>query len=766
MTQDFQRIFSDACVSYDGHRTVVGLTHPVEILRDSIGVPHIYARSVIDGFFAQGFVHAQDRLWQMEYDRLRAYGRLSEVMGSQTVDQDILWRRLRLEYNAQRDFQQASPEVQSMFTAYAEGVNAYLRLETFPPECQILHHVPKPWEKWDSIAVFKVRHMNMGRWEHKLWRMRIASQFGTQKLQLLVPTTRQYNHLSDNHDVFADIDLTTQIFGSKFIDGDLDEGGSNNWVLSGARTVSGMPILAGDPHRGLEVPNVYYQSHLKCDDFDSIGFSFPGVPGFPHFGHNARVAWSITHAAADTQDIFIEALSSDRQSYRRGTEWVHCPSSQEQLAVLGESPLNFEIRETDEGPIIQEFESIALVLKAVSLQVPNRTWQALLSMLYAEDIHELDAAMEDWADPVNNLLYADTAGNIGYRMRGKLPIRPLANGWLPAPAASRRFTWSGYVPFESMYRVVNPKSGYIVTANNQVVNDDYPYYIALDFAAAHRKERIEDLILSRDRWAASEMTEIHQDVVSRAAQKFLRQLSCSHPSSLAGKNLKALLSAWDSEIRKDSVIPTAYNTVRRTIVANLIASITDTNFLQRWKNSAPLAWQAGRLTSHLPDILEGVYPEIHHYFRGLHLDPDVLGTALDETGRQLGLDSDGAVPTWGSAHILQPSHPLSQIEPALSPWVNPQPISMDGDADTVQAASYSINGFNVTGTSVARYAFDLSNWDNSGWSVPLGVSGVGQHPHALDQTSLWRDHRLYPMHYSLEQVRRNTRYVMTLFPAD
>lgn len=636
--------FSQSRLDYSGHHVIPGLLDSVEILRDAIGVPHVRARHVTDAFFSQGFVHAQDRLWQMESDRARAYGRVSAFMGPRTIHQDTLWRSLCLEENAQKDLRESTPEVQAMFEAYAKGVNAFLALGILPPESQALKHIPESWQPWDCIAVFKARHLGMGRWEHKLWRLHIAQKFGTKSLQLLFPTTPQYRNLpAHTPHVMSDINNTVLTFGDRLVHSDSDEGGSNNWVLSGARTTSGKPILAGDPHRAIEVPNVYYQNHLQCDDFDVIGFSFPGVPGIPHFGHNAEVAWSITHAAADTQDLFIEELNVENNAYRRGDAWIPLACTQADVNIRGADPLTVTIRKTSEGPIIDQYGQLGLVLKAASLQSPNGTGQAILSMLYARTGRELDEAMSDWVDPVNNLLYADKLGNIGYRLRGRLPIRPLTNAWVPVSASSQRHSWQGYVPFQSMYHVANPDSGYLVTANNQVVPDTYPHYVALDFAASHRRDRIEEILLSRERWAAHDMTEIHQDVVSLSARKMIPQMRMSHPVSPSGQKLLALLQSWNAEIRHDSIAPLVYNTIRRVLVQAIMRSVTDAAFLDRWASATPLFWQTGRLTGHLTDILSGAYPEVTQHLQSVH--PNLFGEALEEAAARLGYHADGALPT-------------------------------------------------------------------------------------------------------------------------
>ncbi len=742
MSFDFTKIVGVSSPIHEGRYVVRGLDDTVEIFRDEIGTPHIFAHGIHDGFFAQGFVQSQDRLWQMESDRLKAYGRMAQVIGESALMHDLFWRRLHLHDSARADYQASSPQVQTMFQSFTAGVNAFLKTDPCIPECMLLGHTPAPWTPWDAIAVFKFRHLNMGRWEHKLWRMQILQRFGAQAFPLLFPTADQYTWLKKDAqeiDVHAShmIDLYAQLLES-----DPDEGGSNNWVLAGSRTESGHPIMAGDPHRALDVPNVYYQNHLRCDAFDVIGFSFPGVPGFPHFGHNQSVAWSITHAAADTQDIYLEQFSDDGLSYLRNGRWIRCQTEPDEIVVRGQANVPIRLVDTSAGPIIRFHGNKGIALHAATLAERNTTWESLLSMLSAQDTQSLDAAMAHWVDPVNNLLYADTSGNIGYRMRGKLPTRSLTNAWLPVDASSSEFEWTGYVPYASMYTIQNPKEGYIVTANNQVVDNGYPHFIAFDFAAPSRRDRIAQLISSRQRWNAGQMVEIHGDVVSLGAQNTIRYLESHKPATSEAVSLWRRILDWNGTMDMNQVVPTLYATAKRIVTTSLLTSATNDAFLKVSDGSAPFSWQFGRLNGHLPYLLQDSKTPQANWAR----ETKVWERALKQVAMQ------AAPAQWGTQHILQPIHPLSPVFPDMQLQLSPEAIPMGGDGDTVQAASYGPKRFQVTGISVARYVFDLGNWDNSGWVVPLGVSGVPQSTHYTDQAKLWAAHQLVPMYYSTESI--------------
>ena len=300
-----------------GTLNLAGLDGPVIVYRDRWGIPHVQACSLHDAFFAQGFVTAQDRLWHMDWDRRRALGRWAEIAGPAGVEQDKLMRRFRLGASAKADFEVASPDTRAMLESYAGGVNAFIQTASeLPIEYRIIGSGPEPWEPWHSMAVFKVRHILMGSFERKLWNARMVHRLGYRKAQEAIPESRPGELLivppGAEYSGPTDKSLPDFLEGAEWPGLPArEEGGSNNWAVHGSRTASGAPLLAGDPHRGLEAPSVYYQNHIACDEFDVVGLSFPGVPGFPHFGHNAHVAWCVTHAMADYQDLYIERFKDD-----------------------------------------------------------------------------------------------------------------------------------------------------------------------------------------------------------------------------------------------------------------------------------------------------------------------------------------------------------------------------------------------------------------------------------------------------------------------
>ena len=482
----------------NGTLQLKGLLDKVTVLRDRWGIPHVHAQNTADAFFAQGFVHAEDRMWHMEWDRRRAYGRTAELIGQPGVEADRLARRMQIERAAQADWEILNAETRAMLEAYTAGVNAWLERTPVPSvEFETLGIRPDAWRVLDCLSVFKIRHVLMGLLHNKLWRLKVVLALGGKRAAELYPNYRADMPLIIPPDTIYHgkgeraVPLLEE--ASRLLPG---AGGSNNWVLDGTRTRSGKPLLAGDPHRPIDVPNVYYQNHLRSDEWDVVGVSFPGVPGFSHLGHNDRVAWAITHAGADYQDLYIERFDPhDANRYEHQGEWLQAETREERIQVKGGADVVETVRRTLHGPVIEDgpWEHHGLAFKFIGFE-PGKQFECFLPMMRARTAEELREAQREWVDPAQNLIMADVDGNIGYHTRGRVPIRSAYNGWLPVPGWSGAHEWTGYIPFDEMPRALNPDTHWIATANNKVVGDDYPYYLSSDPGMGYRYERIAELL--------------------------------------------------------------------------------------------------------------------------------------------------------------------------------------------------------------------------------------------------------------------------------
>lgn len=707
--------------------TVPGLDAEADVLRDPYGVPHVRAASIRDAFYAQGYLAALDRGQRMEGDRRRALGRWAEVVGASAVRDDIHLRRVGLAAAARRSHAVLDDATKAILVAYAEGVNAVFA-EGLPES--VLPTPLDPWEPWHCCLVYLGRHLGMGSLAHKLFRTALLPHVPAGTVWRLRPNAQEELAVSPPGTAYRSLaGAPPEDWGRRLADwlgGSMPaadgvpladpHGGSNNWAVSGARTATGRPLLAGDPHRPLETPSPYWQNHVSCPDLDVIGLSFPGVPGFPHFGHNRDVAWSITHGMGDDQDLFIEDI--------RGL-----PSSTETIQVRGGDPVEFTVRTSPRGGIIAEDEAAGtgLALRWTGIAEPDPTLNCILPMLTAGSAAEFDASMRGWVVPVDNLLTADTAGAIRYRLRGRLPERAPANGWGAVPGDDPAYAWTGWVPFDAMPSSVDPPEGFLVSANNRAAASETPY-IAYDFAGPARASRILQLLCEADAGPLDRaaMERIHADVHSPTAAEFVSLLDGASCETIP--DLVDILKSWDGTMSVDSVAASVYTVVRQEILSalDLPANLGSLDRPLRPDQLANTLWLA------FPGLLAQVAE------RDRTLFPDWSGTvsrALDRAAVRLTeeLGPDFETWTWGRLHHAV----FTPVMPGVEPFPS-RPVP--GDSETVRAGSlHGVHATAATSGSVARYVFDLADWNESGWVIP-------------EQTEHWYDCRLVPMLYDWDRI--------------
>ena len=735
----------------------------VTIRRDRWGIAHAEAPTADGAFAAQGWVAADDRIWQMEWDRRRALGRWSEVVGMAGAREDAFFRRLGLAAIAQADYAALESRTRAMCEAYARGVNRWLAdyADALPPEFEHHPSPPEPWEPWHCVAVYKLRHIFMGTLTRKLWRGRIMAQAGPEAVMAIVgdveadtaivPGYGQHRHGPGDGaspDLLADaatlLDASAADMAALAAAMDSD-GASNSWALSGERTASGKPLLAGDPHRGIEFPNVYHQCHLSCDDFDAIGMGFPGVPGFPHFGHNAEVAWGITHGMCDDTDVFVERFELDSTL---GEPW-----RSETLDIRGEGTVEVLCGSAPRGPVVlgDPADGVALSLQWTGMFGPDTTFDALWPMLAAGSTAELIEAVRPWVLPVNNLLTADRAGGIAFKIRGRVVERSPASRWTPVPGTDE-FAWDGRqpVPFEELPHWANPDRGFLVTANNRTA-DGGPY-ISLDFAGPSRHDRICELLAPMTSATVSDMSRVHSDVTSLVAPKVLDLINeyaveCGHELS---HMLLDMLADWDQRMTADSPAATIYSVIKRRLIEAIIERLGIAGAelgAAGWPPAAEASrMAAGAVVRMLCERNLDVVPGLDNPIgRRMAVSACVDETAAELTQR---LGDDPQSWTWARVHRMASPHPLASALTAARD-LHPPVDGCAGDGDTVrQGGTAPETGERAIHGSVARYAFDLDDWDSSGWVVPHGVSGVRDSGHDLDQRQAWLDCELIPMTYS------------------
>ncbi len=752
----------------EGTHTLKGPESAVAVYRDRWGIPHLKARASADAFFAQGYVHAQDRLWQMDAARRRMLGQWAEWVGPAGVDADILARRLDVAGASQRDFAALTAESRAMLESYAAGVNACLAEGTpLPLEYSVLPGRPEPWRAWHCIAVMRQRGYLMGSIWFKLWRAAALAAIdpvdvtklryadGGSDLVCIPPGVEGERLVASLRDLAPSIAAVAKLAGV-----DATGGGSNNWAVAPSRTQAGRPLLAGDPHRVFEMPSMYAQMHLACDDFDAIGLTVPGVPAFPHFAHNGHVAWCVTHAFVDIHDLFVEQFepgSATRYLFR-GT-WQTASRRTETIFVRDAAAIETEVVETHHGPIIagNPADGTALALRSIQFCQLDRSIDCLLPMLSAHTVDQLFEATRQWGLIDHNLVAADTTGRIGHLVRAIVPKRSRLNGWLPVPGWTGDHEWAGMIPWEDMPRTFDPPRGYLVTANNRIVADaaGEQHYFCVDCHPAYRARRIEDLLAGLPAAGFDDMERIHADDRSLTAPIFQRRLAALELGG-ASAQLRDLIVAWDGRVAADSIAAAAYTALRWDLTRILaersgLAGVAANALLA----VPPVVVPVNQLWWALPDLLRADDAAL---LKGTTWDA-ALAHALQRTAATF------EPKPWRELHCVRMAHPLSPAFPQLAASLDPPGAGVGGDNDTVMVnGCYAGTGLAAAYGAVARYVFDVGRWDNCRWIVFHGASGHPDSPHFADQHALWAKCRLVPMLYDWTTIAGESR-CLTLIPA-
>ena len=740
----------------------------VDIYRDEWGIPHVRAQTVRDAFAGQGYAHAMDRLWQMDASRMQMQGRWAEWVGPPGLEADKLARRLGVSAASQRDYQAMSPDARAMVESYAAGVNACLSAHPLPAEYGLLQTAPQPWEGWHCIAAMRQRGYLMGSLWFKLWRAAAVGVIDAEHIAKLRYDDGGSDRLcippgADGVRWMASLaDLREPIRALGLLPASAEvQGGSNNWAVGPARTTTGRPLLAGDPHRVFELPGMYAQQHLACDEFDAIGLSVPGVPGFPHFGHNASVAWCVTHAFADIHDLYVEQFDpADASRYRYRDEWLRAATTTEYVAVRGHADVPVPVCRTVHGPVVAGDPALgaAITLKSVQFSDVDRSFDCLLPMLTAGSVDELFTAVRGWGLIDHNLVAADTGGHIGHLVRAKIPRRPAANGWLPVPGWTGDYEWDGMVPAEHMPRVDDPARGFIVTANNRVVTEipETGDYFCTDAHPPYRARRIEHLLEQLVPASPQDMAAIHQDDLSAPARLFQAALAAATPRSADASAVRDLITGWDARMSPDSVGAACYSRLRWALARNVaersgLAAAPETASLQL--PGAPSA--ASQLWWGLPGLLRSDDLSL----TGGRTWPELLTEALEL------IAADGACPRWQDIHPAKLAHPLTALLPATgAASLSRSGPGVGGDNETVWAnGCRAESGTAAVYGAVARYVFDVGNWDGCSWIVVAGASGDPASPHYSDQHEYWTRCQLVPMRYDWQAIAASGP-VLTLEP--
>jgi penicillin amidase len=805
----------------DGKVNIPGLENPVNIYRDELGIPNIYASSTHDLFLAQGYVHAQDRFWQMDFWRHIGSARLAEMFPSE-VETDAFLRTLGWRQLAEKEYDSLSPDIKDLLQAYSLGVNSYLRSHSgieISLEYGILKilnpsYKPEDWTPINTLTWAKSMAWDLGgnldeeieraillndlkpEYVEELYPLYssdhpvVVPEIGERVLKFQTDTTNfrmdvlgiLWNNISTN---ISNVDA---LLGTRSVDI-----GSNNWVVSGLLTKSGMPILANDPHLSIQMPSIWYQVGLHCQPkndacpYNVTGFSFAGVPGIV-IGHNDRIAWGFTNVGPDVQDLYIEKINPvDPNQYEYLGKWVAMDMRKETILVAGGDPLEITVRSTIHGPIISDSYgplkqisetpedsftnkvgidlpvNYAIALRWTALE-PSRLFNAIWGFDLAQNWEEFRTAARDFSVPSQNLIYADVDGNIGYQMPGNIPIRKSGSGRLPVPGWTGESDWKGFIPFEELPYVFNPASGYIATANNQVNPWDYPYLITTDWDSGFRAQRIIELLTSAPGpLDIAYFQRIQGDNFDASAAILVPILLNTALGDKSLEGIRAILVDWDFQNEMESAPAALYAVFWQEFLKNTFGDDLPDDMQpsgsSRWfevvrnmANHPDSHWWDSRLTTDKVETRQEIIQ---------------ISFANAVTIIQSRLGNNPSNWHWGDLHTATFQNQTlgkSGITP-IEKLFNRGPFRTSGGASIINATGWnSSKGFELTSLPSLRMIVDLGDLRNSITVHTTGQSGHTYHPNYIDMADLWRNIDYYPMLWNEQAIISNSIGILTLTP--
>ncbi|MGV7961509.1 penicillin acylase family protein [Photorhabdus tasmaniensis] len=780
---------SRSVLAEEGEKKVYGLQKEVIIKRDHYGVPAIHAATDEDAFFALGYVHAQDRLWQMEINRRLASGRLSEIIGEKAIGLDKYARILGLRRNAEKTWQALGPREKRALQAYINGVNQWIgTTPLLPSEFLIFHFKPEPWTAIDSLSWMQLMAWNLGRnVNDELRRVALADAFGSEAVQkLALPegvSQQDLQALNPNESAHSLATLQQQFASLANLNG--QQIGSNNWVVSGKYTASGKPLLANDPHFQTSTPTLLYLASIQGDKINVTGATFPGLP-FIVIGRNQHIAWGATNMGADVQDLaMIKTLPVDTDSYELDGHYQKMEKRMETIKVRSAPlkkaipPVTFYVRSTFYGPVISD-ASPATTQNQYSVQWTGQdgmagSFTSLLALNYAANWSQFLQAFEHYEAPAQNYVYADTDGNIGLLSPGKIPLRTANDGSVPVAGWLSKYKWQGYIPFNQLPRELNPARGYIATANNNVAPSGYPYSLSQDWEAPYRVNRISYLLQSlikRGHIRVEDMEKMQGDTLDLHTREMLPLLLTLKAKDEKQQQALEYLRKWNGDYNEGSVAATIY----QSWIASFYCMALEKNLKQYPGNQAA----AGLLTKNLdPALLLDMLKQPHKFYCALaategcdSLLSESLGNALVELTTLKGSNMENW--QWGEIHIAHyPHFPFSQPKYSkMIPLTINTPLSFiyhrqapsAGSQFTINVAPPDFNNKETPFIQLISAAYrqinDMGDKNKDVFILSTGQSGNVLSNHYDDQIELHRKMEYIPV------FNRTDNHVLTLTPKE
>ena len=748
--------------------SINGLTANVTVRRDARSIPYIEAANDPDLYFAQGFVTASDRLWQMDMLRRVARGELAEIFGKQALREDERWRRYGFSRIAEESMRTLNPQLKKALEDYTRGVNAYIATldkESLPVEFKILQYSPAPWKPTDTICLGKILADGLSSTYRQDLIRASLQKLPPEKLADLINNVTPFDVVlfgkdgskvpSSKFQVPSRLEISSEILAFAETDAELREkslarvglyaenlAASNNWVISGKRTADGKPLLANDPHLQPAAPGIWYLSHLSTPDMRVSGVTFPGVPGIV-LGHNEHIAWGATNVGPDVQDLYKETFN-DKGENKTPAGWEKTVRRKEEIKVRS-NPLSpatetqtLETEETRNGTIIRDEAGQQWALKWTARDPKNQEFEAFFLLNRAKNWGEFQNALKTYGGATQNFVYADTAGNIGWIAAGKIPLRRTGDGALPYDGATADGDWTGYIPFNELPQLYNPPSGFIVTANQRIVGTDYKYFgiMSRDAASPWRARRIYDLLKDNKKVTMDDVRDVQHDVYNQPFAELAAEIV---KSGAASPETLAALKDWDGKMTADSKAALLVNEIR-SCAANKIG---EENKVPGYVVRERLLYR--EIKDKTPRWLPGAFASYK----------DLLKTCDKESRESIAnpkrFGADEANWRWGNNFVANFQHPLA-IVPLIGGQFVARFTNVNGSGQTPNVGSFVS----------MRHIASPGNWDATRHVIPLGQSGNPTSPHWKDQFEAWRTGTPAVFPFTKAAVAQNAKEVLVL----
>ena len=746
---------------HTGRIVLKGLQSGAEIIRDKWGVPHIYASNLRDLFFAVGYAQAQDRLWQMDFNRRLASGRLAEVLGEPAVEIDRLIRRAGFRRAAERDNATAVDEERTVLESFAEGVNAYMERCRLPLEFTILRYRPEAWTPEDTLAFGRFLGWTLaGNWDSELMRSWTIERFGAKVMAefepvypaggpLIVPPGTEATGVRP--DLSRDFEQAEELVGL------IGQGMSNNWAVDGQKSATGKPLLAGDPHLPLAIPGIWWEMHVDSPQLKAAGVGVPSQPGV-FMGHNDRIAWSMTSAVVDGDDFFVERVNPDNPSqYQSKGKWVDGEIIREEIRVRGRrKPIVEDVLVTRHGPVVSPAihgEPRTLALRTVALE-PAHQVQAQVMLMAAPDWNHFREALRGWPFPSLNFAYADVDGNIGYQLGGMVPQRGKGQGVVPSPGWEPEYEWQGFLPFDELPNAYNPPTHWVASANNKIVDDDYPHFLSANWADSPRQQRIIEMLEAKEKLSVDDFKAMHGDQASIPARELVPVMLQLEPKDPTAQRALTFLKAWDMRVTADSTAACIYEAffahIVRRAVEEKVGNWADF-FMGRGVHAIR---RNGMFFNVAHGWLMEKMKEQPDWFQGrtwMEVMEEALASAVAELSEKLG--DEVSTWQWGKLHKQHFKHALGGVK-GLDRVFNRGPVPVGGDANTVWQAAYApYHGYDLNSfTASWRQIIDLADFNRSQAILPSGESGHPGSRHYSDMLPMWKNVEYHAMPWDRAEV--------------